>query len=25
MPVAENDDETTEMEVDGGKSGTKGA
>ena len=24
MPVAENDDETTEMEVDGGKSGTKG-
>ena len=25
MPVADNDDETTEMEVDGGKSGTKGA
>ena len=24
MPVAENDDETTEMEVEGGKSGTKG-
>jgi len=24
MPAAENDDETTEMEVDGGKAGTKG-
>ncbi len=25
MPAADNDDDTTEMEVDGGKSGTKGA
>ena len=25
MPAAENDDDTTEMEVDGGKAGTKGA
>lgn len=25
MPLADNDDETTEMEVDSGKSGTKGA